>query len=374
MSLSLPKDGFQLFPKAVTAIIGRPHADLVPDILRSTKLVSAVKFCTRNTLDPESYTRDLFVLEKVWYPFMSAILALVPLEIEFIVHQNDAQTMRFMPVSSTWKDESPTGPAKAIFVRPTTERVTLAVGDVVVYWSTMVYRIITPNALHLLVPGAISDSAQKNNLTKVAHVPFPADWTPSFAQKACALNAYMRRVSSRYVAEQGLTERQAAEFSKSINLPVISPEYFQPRITDEERKQPVVLNRYDWINPQKNLYALSPSNVDEYVYAFLTRPYRFFALSLLGWFILAVGVLWWLYKRLFGAEERRRPVSRVRSRSRSKPAAKPRSRSKPRRGPKPVVVVPKPAPKPVVSTTPSPKRRRRRKSPPRAQVVIQITK
>jgi hypothetical protein len=386
--------GFRIFPKAVTSITARKHADLVPDILRSTGLVKAVKYCTRNNLDTEMYTRDLIVLEKVWFPFMSAILALVPLEIEFVLHQNNAQNMRFMPVSSSWKDESPTGPLKALFVQPTTERVKLNEGDVIVYWSTMVYRIVTPQALHLLVPVVSASSTDTENLRKVAHVPVPANWSSSIGQKICTAIGYVRKVSSRYVAEQALTEKQGSQFVQAVRFQAFSPEYVQPRLTPEERKetQSVFLNRYDWVDAdsaQKSYFSLQDQQLTQYEYAFLTRPYRFFALCLLGWLLVLLGVLSWLYKRLFGA---RAPAASVARRSRSASPRKPRNpqaskktvpapvkrRSKPRRQPSPKpVFVPVPVPVnmlPTTTTTKASPKRRRRKSPTKPQVVIQIRK
>ena len=403
--LEKEEKGFRIFPKAVTSITGRKHADLVPDILRSTGLVKAVKYCTRNNLDPETFTRDLFALENVWFPFMSAILALAPLELEFIVYPNHAQDMRYMPISSSWKDESPLGPVKALFVQPAVERVSLNEGDVVVYWSTMIYRVVTPQALHLLVPGAISNADQSDKLNKVAHVPVPTNWNPSIGQKACALVGSIRRASSRYVAERALTETQAAQFAQTMGFRVFSPEYFQPRLTADERKQTqsVFLNRYDWVDAglAQTYFSLQGQQLTQYEYAFLTRPYRFFALCLVGWLLVVLGLVWWFYQRLFGRQvsHRRRsskssPKSKSKSKSKS-PAKKtvPKSPPKKRRpsakpiyvpvpvpvnaaptpAPVPVKPTPAPVPVPVNAAAPAPVRRRR-KSPSKTQVVIQIRK
>jgi hypothetical protein len=250
--------------------------------------LESLKFVIRKNETPNQFTRDVFPLE-VWMPFVSCILPLAPMEVQFV--ENSAP----LPASrSVWIEHTPL--RIIVAGAPAKKTVALNVGDILVYWSTMVYRVPTPNASYLHVPACV-ESSRKELLLQLAHVPavlesFP--WTLTLPQKMVGISPWTQQWASQFVFQYGATEVQRAEFAHKYRHAVLVPEWNAIRLGNNPSN---TLNRTTFFaNPPKGV-VLNAEAIAAFQRVFVFQPYWFWVVSVLCWILLVILLLTYAVQR-----------------------------------------------------------------------------
>lgn len=347
--------GFQVFAQSVnpTELLSskQSYQDILPVVLQTVPLkLEYPKFVIRKDTNPHLFTRDVFPLE-VWMPFVSCILPLVPMEIEFIAKSAPLPSSR-----SSWIEHTPLRIAYA--AAPPKTVVSLNVGDILVFWSTMIYRPKTPNSSYLHLPAGV-ESSRKDLLLKLTHVPTrvePFPWTLTLPQTLVGFLPWTSLWASQFVFQHGASEVQRAEFVRKYRHAVFAPEWNALRLATNPSNTP---NRTTFFTDPPSGVVLTADAAVAFHRVFVFQPYGFWVVSVCYWVLLILLLIVYFVQRYRNARNSRTvPPPHVWV---LPPAPPPVRRRKRRR------TVPPPPPPPV-----SPPKPRSQPRQPSRQIVVKI--